>query len=165
MAIGANSYGSTGDVAGRSPGPYVDASTHLFTTSTNPTLATVETYIDEISAVMNVALAGAGFAIPVTQADAKKAIASCTNDLAADMASASNSAGRFFTERALNGGLSVMAQIRKDIKQWVDDNAFGLAALGATRTSSEFSIGYSSADYVPLFTRDQFGSDTNPELD
>ena len=136
MTIGANSYGSTSDVAARSPGPYTDASTHLFTASTNPTLTTVETYIDEISAITNVTLAEMGFTVPVSQTDAKKAIASMVNDLASDMTSASNSAGRFFSERALNGGLSIMAQVRKDIKEWVQTSTNGLEALGATRSTS-----------------------------
>jgi hypothetical protein len=134
VTISARSYGSTADVAARVPGAYTDATTKLFTTATNPTLTTVETYIDEISAIANVALADARFAIPVTQADAKKAIGSMVNDIAADMASASNSAGRFFTDRALNGGLSMMAQIRKDVREWVEANAQGLENLGAERS-------------------------------
>jgi hypothetical protein len=152
MTIAANSYGSTADVAARSPGPYTDSVTHLFTASTNPTLTTAETYIDEISAIVNVTLAEMGFTVPVSQADAKKAIGSMVNDLAADMASASNSAGRFFTERALNGGLSVMAQVRKDVREWVQASANGLEALGAVRSvtgkTSSMTAGIIALDFV-----------------
>lgn len=136
MSISPRSYGSVADVAGRTPGPYLNTS-KTFDTTTNPTLTTVETYIDEISASMNVALADARFTIPVTQADAKKAIGSVVNDLAADLTNASNSAGRFFSEKALYAGVSVMAQIRKEIREWVESNAPGLEALGAERSALE----------------------------
>jgi len=55
---------------------------------------------------------------------------------------------------------SHLATIRKDIASWVSDNAAGLEALGAARRQeSQNTIGYRD-DYEPLFTRDQYGSDT-----
>jgi hypothetical protein len=136
MTISVRSYGSVADVAGRSPGGYLNTS-KTFDTTTNPTLTTVETYIDEISSVLNIALADQRFTVPVTQADSKKALGSLVNDLAADMCHASNSAGRFFSERALNSGLSAMAQIRKEIREWIESNAQGLEAIGAERDPLE----------------------------
>jgi hypothetical protein len=132
MTLAANSYGSIADVAGRTPGAYLNTS-GTFDTTTMPTLAQVETYIDEISAIMNAALADARFVVPVTQTDAKKAIGAIVNDLAADKTHAKNSSGRFFTERALNSSLSIYEQISREIKSWVEANAQGLENLGATR--------------------------------
>ena len=71
MTIGANSYGSVSSVAA--------FTRHLldgqsgFNSTTRPTLAEVEAMIDRASAALNLALAGAGLAVPVTQPDARLA--------------------------------------------------------------------------------------------
>ena len=60
MGIGANSYGTVANVA---------ALTRRYTTAgsygatTNPTETTVEGWIDQVSATLNVVLAAAGFSI------------------------------------------------------------------------------------------------------
>jgi len=158
MAVGANSYGSAADVAALCRVYTISGS---FTTATNPTLVSVESFIDQISAIANTSLAAQGFNVPITQTDGKLAVSSMVVQIVSDMAHAANSAGRFFSERALEGGWSIMATIRKDINAWVAENAAGLDALGCSRKNdSQMTVGYRDDGYEPLFTRDQYGSDT-----
>jgi len=157
MAVGANSYGRASDVAALCR---VYTNNGTFDATTVPTIENVESFIDQISALVNTALAAQGFTVPVTQADAEQACKSLVVQIVSDLAHASNSAGRFFSERALQGGLSIMATIRKDIADWVADNATGFTELGATRrVDSQNTIAVNDSEYAYLFTRDQFGSD------
>lgn len=162
MTIGANSYGAVADVEALTR---IYTNSGVFDTSTIPTKTQVESMIDQVSALVNVSLSAQGFRIPITQSDAKRAIDSLVNQLVSDLAHAANSAGRFFTERALTGGLSIWAQVRKDIDDWVGTSATGLASLGAARaTESRLTIGFRDGDedgnaLDPLFDRNQYGSD------
>ena len=157
MPVGANSYGTAADVAALCR---VYTNNGAFDTTTVPTLANVEGFIDQTSALVNTALAAQGFTVPIVQADAVLACKSMVVQICSDLAHASNSAGRFFSERALTGGLSIMATIRKDIADWVADNASGFTELGAARrVDSQNTIAVNDSDYPFLFTRDQFGSD------
>jgi hypothetical protein len=89
---------------------------------------------------MNVTLAEMGFSIPVTNDDAKLAIASLINQICADLCHAANSAGRFFSQRSLESSNSAMYQIRKEIRDWAKESANGLEALGASRSASGQTI-------------------------
>jgi hypothetical protein len=121
--------------------------------------------IDQVSSLVNISLAAQGFSVPVSQADAKRGIDSLVNQLVSDLCHAANSAGRFFTERSLTGGLSIWAQVRKDIDDWVILSATGMAGLGAARaTESQMTIGYRDSDasgdaLAPIVDRNQYGSD------
>src|SRR5512133_1706812 len=144
MAPGANSYGTAAQVAALTM-RYTNAGAYDGTT--NPTLTVVESWIDSVSATLNVALAGAGFAIPVVQADAKAALAQVVVEAVADLAHSVHSAGRFFTERSLARGDSPMRVIRKEMSDWVDAQADGLESLGAVRSRSKLgAILYRSQD-------------------
>lgn len=163
MGVATNSYGTASDVAA-----FVELYTTSgsFTTSTIPTLAQVESWIDQISALVNAALAGAGFVIPVTQSDAKLAIKSYVVQAASDLAHAANSAGRYFTDTALQRGVSPMAAIRKEILDWVETFSDGLDALGASRSSTTGAgeISFRDTDeggdeIHPIFQRDAFGNE------
>lgn len=160
MAVGANSYGTADNVA---------AITLRYTAGglynqygTNPKLSTVESWIDQISATLNVALAAAGFRIPITQADAVLALTGVVVPAVADLCHAANSAGRFFTDRALERGVSPMVTIRKELSAWVEEQADGLELLGATRTRpTTAGVLYRDQDEggndtFPIFQRDGF---------
>lgn len=158
MAIGANSYGTVTEVQALTPryGTY--------TTTTRPTLAQVENWIDKASATLNVILAGSGFAIPIVQADAKSACAQVIVEAVADLCHAANSAGRFYTERALERGVSPLKVLRQEMQEWVEDNATGLENLGATRNRSLLGgLLYRDTDdsgnaTFPIFQREGFGN-------
>jgi hypothetical protein len=162
MTIGSASYGSLTDIEALTR---VYTNDGKFDASSNPARTQVESFVDQVSALVNVSLAAQGFAVPVTNATAKRAIDSIVNQLVSDLAHAANSSGRFFTERSLTGGLSIWAQIRRDIEDWVVQSAGGFSALGVSRqTESQLTVGFRDGDdngdpVSPLFGRDQYGSD------
>lgn len=163
MAIGANSYGTVAEVEALTR-RYLSPSGN-YSLMSKPTLAQVEKFIDNASATLNVMLAKAGFAIPIVQADAKAACGELVVEVAVDLCHAVNSTGRFFTDKALERGVSPMKALREEMADWVQDNAPGLELLGATRTYSQLAgIGYrdtdeSGDDTAPIFQRKGFGND------
>ena len=158
MTVGANSYGSTAEVQALI-GRYGTLST-----TSRPTLAQVETWIDNASATLNVMLAKAGFSIPITQASAKAAVGQMVVEVAVDLCHAANSTGRFFTDRALERGVSPMKVLRAEMADWVEAMAPGLELLGASRTYSALSgIAYRDSDNsgdatAPIRQRKEFGN-------
>ena len=157
MTISANSYGTTGGVSALTP--RYATSGGVFDTTTRPTLATDEAQIDQISGLANSILAQAGFVIPVSQASCKLALDIFVNEEVAAIVEGINGSGRF-GPTTKEPGRSRFALIMDDLKAFVTANAGGFENLGAARTSDTLAIGYSSAEYEPLFTRDQYGSDT-----
>lgn len=166
MTVGANSYGSAEEVAALTRRFTANGS---FTTSTIPTLAQVESFLDTMSAWLNVCLARNGFKIPVTQADVKKVLAGMAVEATGDLVNVANSAGRFFTEKALERGLDPLKTLRRELSSAIDDQASGLEALGAERIEGKLgSIAFRDSDedgneVQPLFQRKGFGG-TNSGL-
>lgn len=161
MAVSARSYGTAAGVAAY-VGVYTSAG--AFTTTTLPTLANVEGWIDQISALLNTALAKRGFNVPLTQADAVLAAKSLVEQLVSDLVQAANSSGRFFSEKFLERGVSNWAVIRNDISNWVEEYAAGLEELGETRGApGATDIGFRDSDETgtatnPIFQRKGFGN-------
>lgn len=161
MAIGANSYGSADGVAA-----YVRSLTGAgsFTTSTVPTLAQVESWLDEVSAIANTGMKAAGFTIPLTQSDAVMSLRGMINQYVAQLAELSRGQGRFSSEKAQNSSLSPMGMIRKELLDFISINADGWEALGAARSASERNeIGFRDTDEAgdptaPIFQRKAFGN-------
>jgi len=160
MTTGTNSYGSAADVAALTS---LYTASGTYTASTIPTLAQVEGWIDQVSAIMNTALAAQGFVIPVSQSDAVLAIKSYVVEAVTDLAHAANSAGRYYTDAALQRGDSPMAGVRRAILSWVEMFAAGLGALGASRAgeTSTGDIGFRDTNNkgdatYPIFQRDAF---------
>lgn len=161
MAIGAKSYGSTDEVAALTP-RFADPTTHLYTASTRPTLAQVEKLIDRVSGILNVLLAEQGFSIPVTQADAKLALDQFVVAQVADLCNFTNSAGRFFDNKKLQGG--PFSAIMQEAEEFIKKHMPGLAALGATQTTAGLDgLDYRETndagdDIEPMFSRKQFNT-------
>lgn len=163
MAVGANSYGTAADVAALT-NAYLNAS-NAYDTTTIPTLVQVEGWIDQVSGVMNAALAGQGFTVPVTQADAVLAIKSFVVEAVADLAHAANLAGRYFTSSALERGITPMSAIRKQILEWVESFASGLESLGVARAGEtgggdilSRTTDTAGDEITPIFSRKGFGN-------
>jgi hypothetical protein len=157
-----NSYGSAAGVASLTK---VFTNAGSFDTTTLPTLANVVSWIDEVSAIVNTALAAQGFTIPVSNATAILALQNLVQQYVSDLCHAANTSGRFFTERALERGVSAMTTIRKEIYAWVEDNASGLENLGAARAGKTGGgeIGFRDMNErgtktFPIFQRDGFGN-------
>jgi hypothetical protein len=159
MSVGARSYGTAAKVAALT-GRWTNAG--AYDATTNPTLATVEGWIDDISAMMNVVLKGAGFTVPVTQEDAKAAIGMLVVGQVAELCNAAHSTGKFYSEKALERG--EYSIIRAEIDSWVKANADGLELLGAARErAGTAGVLYRGSDrsgeaISPIFQRKGFSN-------
>jgi hypothetical protein len=103
-------------------------------TPSNPTLSEVNDWLDQVSAEFNIAL-GSHFFVPssvdsVDTPNAYKAISKYVVNLVADLCNFKNSSGRFFTEKAVERGITPMAAIQKDMNNWIQMNSDGLLADG-----------------------------------
>src|SRR6478752_1377074 len=161
MAIDSDSYGSADGVAAYVRGLTAAAS---FSTTTAPTLAQVESWINEVSAIANTGAKAVGFAVPITQAVAVKSLRGLINQYVAQLAELSRGQGRFSSEKLQNSSLSPLGIIRKELLDFISMNADGWEALGASRASSERNeIGFRDTDEVgdptaPIFQRKGFGN-------
>lgn len=132
MAIGANSYGTVAEVAALTKRYTVNGS---YTTASNPTLAEVETMVDRVSGLINVLLAKEGFAIPVTQADCKLALADFVVGQTAQLVHGSQGHGIYAPGSERLRSTTLTRAIFKEAQDFIEANASGFEALGATRTS------------------------------
>ncbi len=159
MAVGAKSYSAAADVAALT-GKFTASG--AFTASTNPTLTTVEKWIDRVSGILNVLLAEQGFVIPVTQADVKLVLEQYVVTQVADLVNYANSAGRFFQDKNLKTG--PWQAIQKEAAEFIAEHAEGLQKLGASRTTGgldglDFRESDDAGDPIePMFSRKQFGT-------
>ena len=127
-----NVYGTVAEVAAL-VGRYT--SSGEFTSSTRPSKAMVQGFINRISAVVNVLLAEEGFSIPVTQADAKLALDDFVIDQVVQLCHAANGAGPYAPgSESLRG--SPMKVVLREAEAFIGAHAAGLEALGATRSRS-----------------------------
>ena len=108
-----------------------------YTPGTNPTLAQVETWLNAVSTLVDLALASEGFTVPVIEPRALPAVDEIVNALVSDLVHAANSSGRFFTERVLESGKSALAIINADILAWTVAHTDGLVALGVPHSINE----------------------------
>jgi len=163
MTVSARSYGTAAQVAAMTPRYALSGAFHV---ATRPTLEQVEIWIDQVSAVVNTLLAEAGFTIPITQADAVLMLAGIVVSACADKAEYANRAGRFWTEQAVDRGISIEKTLRNEISDWINTHAKGLENLGAARAQESGSeIFFRETDnagetVVPLFERKAFGDRT-----
>ena len=169
MTINADSYGTVAGVAALArtwtvDGEFQNADACADIEGTNPTLDTVENWINQVSAVLNTALAKYGFIVPITTARGVLAASSIVEQLVADLCGYANSKGRFLSERFTQQGYSVWRAIRNDLDLWVLEYAPGLEQDGAERTASNIDeIGFRSTNEqgdptAPIFQRDGFGN-------
>ena len=139
MTVNSNSYGTAAEVAAATRrwttnGAFLDTSTGPpATVATRPSLTEVEKWIDNYSSTLNVLLSNAGFTIPITQSDAKAACAQIIVEVTAEMVHYSNSAGRFYTDKALARGDAPGKVLRQDMADWVEAMASGFVTLGISR--------------------------------
>jgi len=141
-----------------------------FTTSTRPTKAEVQRFLERVSALLNTVLASSGFVIPVTQADAKLALDDFVINQVVQLAHAANGAGPYAPgSEELRGvgsagragsSKSPMRVIMDEAKLFINLYAVGLEALGATRLRRlTFGLACRTDDDAgnalsPMFVRD-----------
>lgn len=138
MAVGTNSYGTVAEVAALSK-RYTSSGT--FTTTTNPTEAQVERFIDRVSSIVNVILARLGFTTPVVDVEARPAIEEFVIQEVVQMVLACNGAGLFAPGSEALRKRTPFQIILDDAQSFFEDNAVGLENLGAARPSGGLTFG------------------------
>jgi len=116
--------------------------------ATVPSLTQVEAWIDQMSSVIDLALATEGFETPLTDAVAIASAASMIEGVVADLCHAAHRAGRFFTKKALESGMSPIIAIRKELNEWVANNAVGFRTLGVATVTN--AVGENTASFDVL---------------
>ncbi len=159
MTVGTNSYGTAAGTGVLTPRW---SASGTFSASTNPTLATVESWHDEISALLNTVLKEYGFTIPVSQADARLMLNMFVQEEAAAMVEGVHGSGRFGPAAAGKGGINRFNIIRGDVSEFVKSHAAGIEGLGVPRNHEGTEIGFRETDESgnvpqPLFTREDYG--------
>ena len=124
------SYGAAAGVGALSA-LWSDAGT--FTASTRPTLTVVNGWLDDVSALVDTALSDQGFTVPVTVAAVVKEIDLLVEGIVKDLCDYSHGAGRFFSERALEAGISPFMTIDKEVHAWVNRKAVGFENQGVPK--------------------------------
>lgn len=167
MATAANSYGTQQGVAALAStwtvaGEWQDET--VYTEATNPSLTTVERWIDQVSGMLNTALAGYGFVVPLTTPTSLLAAQSVVEGIVSDLARYANQKGRFASDKFAGSASFVWRAIREDLDIWVKEYAPGIEANGDPRNStSRNAIGtrgfdQSGDEIFPIFQRDGFGN-------
>jgi hypothetical protein len=161
MTIDGNTYGNVAGVAA-----YVRRLTSggTFTTSTAPTLAEVEDFLNQCSDTLNGWLAASGYVIPVTQPDAAAVLARFAQIGAAGHVELSQRAGGYDAEDENKRENKFLAMF-KEAREYIQSGA--LAALGAAVVSnggppalSGLRVGGQTATgqaLRPMFRRTSFG--------
>lgn len=136
----------------------------VYIDATNPSLTSVVNWIDQISAILNTALANYGFVVPLTEPKAVLAATSIVESIVSDIARYVNQKGRFFSDKFQDSGKSIWESIREDLDAWVKIYAPGLELNGAERGESNvYKIGSRGQDaggeeIFPIFQRKGFGN-------
>jgi hypothetical protein len=161
MTVGANSYGSAAGVASYVP-RYGNVSA-TFDANTRPKLTQVESFIDQISSLVNAILASNGFTIPIDQADVVSAITIFVEQEVAAIAEGINGSGRFgpTTKTPAKSRFQI---IMEDISAFILEHADGFENLGAERdqpTGMEIltrGVDAAGNETFPIFQRGAFGN-------
>lgn len=164
--VAVDSYGTPEGVAAlamtwTSDGEWLDAT--IYVDATNPSLETVITWIDQVSAMLNTALENQGFQTPLTVPRSILAASHIVEGIVSDLARYVNQKGRFFSDKFAASGVSLWQTIRNDLKEWALEYAPGLESDGNPRPNTSIKIGVRSHDengneMFPIFQRDAFGN-------
>lgn len=161
MAVSANSYGSADDVAELVP---KWANNGRFDDTTEPTLARVETLIDNVSAIANGCLAQMGYDVPVTDTDAVRIVKQLVSETTATIVDGIRGTGRYAPGSKAVQRNGMMTVVYTDICNMLKGMDFGLQQLGATKTiQNADGIGFRDEDEggdetAPIFQRNAFGN-------
>lgn len=162
MALSEYSYGTVAAVGALTP-LYALASGGTYDATTRPTITQVEGFIDRISMVLNVILAENGFAVPVANAQAALALSEFVIAQAVELCHAANGAGPYAPGSQEMRAGTPQSKIMAEATKFVEAHAYGLQALGASRSRS-ITTGLEcrtetdgGAAIVPMFSRWQMG--------
>lgn len=131
MTIGTNSYGSVAEVAALT-GRYTASGS--YNTTTRPTLAQVEKFIDRVSGIVNTILSQLGFTVPITQADVKLMLDEFVVEQVSQLCHAANGAGPFAPGSEELRGRTAFSIITGEALIFMQANKTGMERMGAVRT-------------------------------
>ena len=140
-------YGSAAGVASLARtwtdnGSFLDED--LYEPGTNPTLTQVEEWLEEVSAFVDIALAGEGFSLPLSHVGVLKAIGLRVNAMVADLVHLQHNKGRLFADRIQESGTPPMPIIERAVLSWVKSRANAFENLGLIRVINlDSTQGYS----------------------
>lgn len=156
-------YGSPNQVGAFVP-RYVNTSGY-FDTTTKPTLAHVQRWLEQVSAMLDMVLEAEGFDTPITTAGVVDALGLFASEEVASIAEGVNGSGRFGpTTKNKSPSGSRFTIIMDDIQTFIKSNAIGFERAGASRSNTTGSeIGYRGADnsgddIAPIFQREAYGN-------
>jgi hypothetical protein len=153
VSLGANSYGDTSEIGALVP-RHANQS-KLFDVATRPTISEVETWCDQVSAVINGMLAQEGFSVPITQADSKLIMDFFVNSEVAAIVEGVIGGGRFAPGSKATSAKGRWAVIYDDVKAYIEGQKKGLEDLGST-------VGADIATEIATRGKDETGDDTFP---
>ena len=133
MAIADNSYSSLVSVASRTP-RWANVS-GTFDGTTNPTKTQVELFINEVSALLNVAMSESGFTIPIDQEDAKLLMDMFVAEEVASMVLGLHGSGRFADRGRKSDKSNRFTMIQNDVERFIRRNEYGFRKLGVAGES------------------------------
>ena len=116
-------YGTAEEVAAFVP-RYAD-SAGAFTLATRPTLSRVETWLTQVSGVLDTYLTSKGYAVPITEANFLAALNMFTSEEVAAMVEGANGSGRFGPTAPDQRATSRFAIIRQDVTNFIDSLLVG----------------------------------------
>lgn len=166
MAVETYAYGDVEGVAVYARRFTNEADT--FDESTNPTHDQIETWINQVSAMINTMLSTENITTPVTDSELVQMLQMFVESEVGAMVNGTNGAGRLGpTSKVVQVG-GFYAAVQNDVADFLNRNAVGFARMGATRTSITSEILYRGTDAdgndtFPMFSRDSFGGETFDE--
>jgi hypothetical protein len=105
----------------------------IYSSATVPSLTQINTWLDQVSATVDIRLADEGFQTPITDTEIVKDIAGLVEGLVKDLADYAHGSGRFYSKQSLESGLSPYMTIDKEISEWVARRSIGLVKLGVNK--------------------------------
>lgn len=103
---------------------------------TNPTATDVAAWIDEVSAMFDIAFGNEGFVTPIVHEQVLKAVGARVNALVADLAHLAHNKGRLFSDRVTQSGRSGEEVVEGDVMKWVSSKITGLESSGVPKIPS-----------------------------
>jgi hypothetical protein len=128
MAIRGDSYGSVGEVLAFTR--HLLGGQASFNSTTRPTLTEVEAFIDRASGQLNLALAGAGFAVPVSNSTAKLSIADWVVERAAEQVEMTQPGTGYSAEEGSR--VAAFRRLNRRATEFVQQNSLAFKRLGLT---------------------------------
>lgn len=163
MAIASYAYGSVEGVAVQARRFTNAAST--FDDSTYPTYEQIETWLNQVSAILNTVLNTHNITTPITDTELLEMMKLFVDSEVAAMVNGVNGAGRLGPTSNTVKDVGMHSAVQYDVQNFVSSNVLGFERMGATRTSTTAEILSRQYDEdgnetFPIFSRDSLGGET-----